>query len=71
MKVFWILKPAARAKLMQFQHKLYGTQLDMASQTPPWEHIQAVPEIPVHTEMTEQEMGEFMAQPPSGPERVE
>lgn len=69
--MFWKLKPADRAKLMQFQYKIYGTKLDIASQKPPWEIEPPPPVIPVRTSMTEEELGKFIAQPPEHQGKVE
>lgn len=70
MEVFWLLKPKDRARLMQWQYAKYGLKLEMASHSPPWEHIQAVPEIPVHTDMDEIELQKFISQPASHTEQV-
>ncbi|OGO06600.1 MAG: hypothetical protein A2Y92_04030 [Chloroflexi bacterium RBG_13_57_8] len=71
MKIFWILKPADCARLMQLQHQLYGTKLDIASETPPWQVPAPVPEIPVRPGMTEEELGKFISRPPEHQARPE
>ena len=70
-EIFWLLKPSDRAKLIQLQYELYGTKLDITSETPPWQIPPPVPEIPVRPYMTEEELQAFIAQPPEHQEKVE
>jgi len=69
-ELFWLIDPEARAKLMQFQYELYKKKLDMADRKAPWEEEPPLPEVPVRTDMDEEEMGEFIKQPPSHQEKV-
>lgn len=57
--LFWLISQQDRVKLMQYQWRKYGTKLDIPPRREP-----PKPEIPVRPEMTPEELGKFIAQPP-------
>ena len=65
-ELFWVISDEAKITLCNLQWKLYGTKLDMALQTPPHLQIPPTPEIPVSTEMDDDEMQRFISQAPKG-----
>jgi hypothetical protein len=56
---------------MQYQHRKHRKKLEMADWEAPWQVPPPVPQIPVHADMTEDELQVFMSQPPEHQERVE
>jgi len=70
MELFWIITQDARVKLMQYQERHHRINLDIASRMPPWLRPKPVPEIPVSTGMTEEELDKFISQAPRHPKRV-
>ena len=73
MQIFWLIDQQARVKLMQLQAELYKDKptLDIARQKPPWELPNKTPEIPVATDMTDDQLGKFIKQPPNRLARVD
>lgn len=70
-RLFWIISQEARLGLMQYQHRKHRKKLEMADWEAPWQVPPPVPQIPVHADMTEDELQVFMSQPPEHQERVE
>jgi len=74
MEIFWLVDAQTRVKLIQLQAKLHKDKpvLDMWGRKAPWELESPKPEIPVHTDMTEEELDKFMRQKPhpGHPKRV-
>lgn len=64
--LFWLISQQARVKLMQYQWNKYGTRLDIPPRREP-----PPPVIPVRPDMTPEELGKFISQPPAHQEKVE
>ena len=71
MELFWKIKSVDRARLIQLQYQLYGTKLDLAGAKAPWEIEPPRPQIPVRPDMTPEELGKFISQPPEHQEKVD
>jgi len=71
-EIFWRISQEARVKLIQYQAEIHKDKpaLDMAKQKAPWELETPRPEIPVHTDMSEEELDKFMRRKPRHPARV-
>lgn len=65
-ELFWIISQEARVKLIQLQAECHKDKptLDMAGRKAPWQQDIPRPEIPVRTDMTEEETDHFMRQKP-------
>lgn len=65
-ELFWIISQEARVKQIKLQAESHKDKpaLDMASRKAPWELEPPRPEIPVNSDMTEEEIDRFMRHKP-------
>ena len=64
MELFWLLSPANKAKLMQFQYDEYGDHLNIPNE-PKQEPLE------IDTDMEDSELARFMSEAPSHQRKVE
>ncbi len=71
MEVFWLVSQEARVRLILLQAARHKDKpvLDMAHRKAPWEMESPKPKIPVHTDMTKDELDRFMRSKPKGVRR--
>lgn len=63
---FWLISQQAHVELMQYKWQKYGLKLDIPPRPLPPPYA-----VQPRTDMTEEELGKFMRQPPSRREKVE